>query len=705
MKELLNNNAKQPYYYRRYYMDEDILHSGFFLKMLKRTYVPPVVSTGRGKYAKSYYEIYCGFDIETYTTESNNGFMYIWQFSINNNVIIGRTWEQFDRLLCYLQDGLFLDSKHRLLIWVANLSYEFQFIRKRLHITDYFFKKERQPLKVSHNDCIDFMECLTISGGSLDYLARTYTNTQKCVNDLEYNIPRNSMTVLNDTELTYCDNDVLILSEWSEYYFNEFIHNGFMPVTMQSILRKNIKDKAIEWHIAKGGKNKRSLSLAISSCQPKEKTYHYIMTWCFRGGYVHGNIAHVTDLLCYDNHIMSFDFTSSYPSVMEHGYYPSRLYTKKNVNCSQYLELIKNNCVIATIKFYDVRAKTNHSIESKSKCIELVNPVIDNGRVLDCDSMTVCITELDFLIYNKFYDYSKFEVINCLVANRIKLPDYLLTNMEQAYTDKDKLKKSGLPYEIPKSRLNSYYGVICTRLQDEEITYADDNYGTEKAKPYDEQIASNPLLAQWSIYVTAWARFNLLSTVATIGNDVLYCDTDSIKFKNCFSHLWVIDLYNKRQKELNKKLCEKRGLPIDTFYDLGCFDYEGKMFYLKYLGAKRYIYTTIKKDKTTKLYKLSDNQTIAGLPKNKLLRLYPKREDLYNSFTDRMELIDSDKLYTYYNDDYVEEVVIDNEGNKVLMSELSNIGLSPTSFKLSLDKVWIEFFMEYQENIKHLEKR
>ena len=70
-----------------------------------------------------------------------------------------------------------------------------------------------------------------------------------------------------------------------------------------------------------------------------------------------------------------------------------------------------------------------------------------------------------------------------------------------------------------------------------------------------------------------------------------------------------------------------------------------------------------------------------------------------------MELLDSDKLYTYYNDDYVEEVIMDNEGNKVLMSELSNIGLSPTSFKLSLDKVWLEFFMEYQETIKHLEKR
>ena len=31
----------------------------------------------KGKNKKSYLQIYCGFDIETYTTESHNGYMYI----------------------------------------------------------------------------------------------------------------------------------------------------------------------------------------------------------------------------------------------------------------------------------------------------------------------------------------------------------------------------------------------------------------------------------------------------------------------------------------------------------------------------------------------------------------------------------------------------------------------------------------------------
>lgn len=693
-EKLTNKNARNQYEYRRYYVYDLTMHGINLLEDM-----PETISVGRGKYARTYRYIYCGFDIETYTTNSNNGYMYIWQFSINNNVIIGRTWEQFVQFLDYLIRVYELDSRHRLLVWVANLSYEFQFMRKWLEVTEYFFKEERKPLKITHNNCIDFMDCLPISGGNLDYLAKTFTNTQKCINDLDYTIPRNSKTLLSDLEMSYCDNDVLILSEWSEYYFHKYIENGFMPVTIQSVLRKKIKDKALEWHISKGGKNKKTLYMAISSCQPSEKTYKYLMKWCFRGGYVHGNISHVNELMCVDSHIMSFDLTSSYPAQMEHGYYPSRLYTKHNVSTTEYLELIKKYCVIATIKFTNVKAKLNHSIESESKCIELINPIIDNGRVLECDSMTVCITELDFRVYNKFYEWDSFEIINCLIANRIKLPDYVLDNMEGAYTIKDKLKKSGKKYDVEKVEVNSYFGVLCTRQQENDVVYENEEYSTKRSKPYNEQIMTNPLLAQWGIYVTSWARYVLLSMVATIGNDVLYCDTDSIKFKNCFNHLWKIEQFNHRQKLKNKALCERKNLPYETFHDLGCFDYEGKCINLKYLGAKRYIYTTIKKGK------LVDVQTIAGLPKNKLINLYPNRQELYDNFKDDMILIDSDKLYAYYNDDEVSEYITDKQGHTVLMTEKSNVGLSPTSFKLNLDKVWMEYFINYQEELKNKEKR
>ena len=36
----------------------------------------------QGKNKHGYVELYCGFDIETYTTSDHYAYMYIWQFSI-----------------------------------------------------------------------------------------------------------------------------------------------------------------------------------------------------------------------------------------------------------------------------------------------------------------------------------------------------------------------------------------------------------------------------------------------------------------------------------------------------------------------------------------------------------------------------------------------------------------------------------------------
>ena len=69
-------------------------------------YDNPISSVWFSKHGKSkieYLEIYFGFDIETYTTESHNAYMYIWQFSIysanGNFIFTGRTWQEFVDLI------------------------------------------------------------------------------------------------------------------------------------------------------------------------------------------------------------------------------------------------------------------------------------------------------------------------------------------------------------------------------------------------------------------------------------------------------------------------------------------------------------------------------------------------------------------------------------------------------------------------------
>lgn len=77
-----------------------------------------------------YYNIECGFDIEVssfYDDENKVGLMYLWGLGIKDKITYGRTWEEFFNLLDII--SYILDTNNtRLIIFVQNLSYEFQFI-------------------------------------------------------------------------------------------------------------------------------------------------------------------------------------------------------------------------------------------------------------------------------------------------------------------------------------------------------------------------------------------------------------------------------------------------------------------------------------------------------------------------------------------------------------------------------------------------
>ena len=78
-----------------------------------------------------YKDCICSFDIETTRIpEIEQSVMYIWQFGllVNNAIYYtyGRTWKEFNTFIDMIHD-----SHLRLVVYVHNLSYEFQ---KFLHI-------------------------------------------------------------------------------------------------------------------------------------------------------------------------------------------------------------------------------------------------------------------------------------------------------------------------------------------------------------------------------------------------------------------------------------------------------------------------------------------------------------------------------------------------------------------------------------------
>ena len=105
---------------------------------------------------EKFYNVPCSFDIETtsfyrdldgtaYTYEQTQSMtdaqgrraklekaaiMYVWQFGVNGYVIMGRTWAEFTQMCSDMEKHLGLGEKKRMVVFVHNLSYEFQFMRK-----------------------------------------------------------------------------------------------------------------------------------------------------------------------------------------------------------------------------------------------------------------------------------------------------------------------------------------------------------------------------------------------------------------------------------------------------------------------------------------------------------------------------------------------------------------------------------------------
>ena len=664
------------------------------------------ITLKHNKESFEYYQFYCGFDIETTNYdigEKHCGFMYHWQLSIASDssgvVFIGRTWSEWLHLLSCLESWYGLSREKRLILAVANLGFEFQFMRKYLEWDpeDFFAREERHPLKCRSGG-FEFHEVLTISGGSLGQLAKDYTTTQKKkdpvtgLSDLDYSVLRNSKTELSEIEEDYCISDVTILSEYMKFIFETYIKpDRRIPLTKTGLLRSECRRALNEKLGYDGTKDYRAL---IYENFPDEATYTRWFKFLFRGGYVHSNIL-LTGFTI--KNVDSYDITSSYPAVMNlFEEYPLEKF--KEVPFDK--KYLKTHACILTVSFTNIKRIYSHSIESKSKCIELFGSkempvVIDNGRVAQAASMTVMLTNIDLEVYEMFYKWSHMEILSFQIAKKGKLPIFIRKTLNKYYKLKAELKEAGEndspEYAIIKQKVNSFFGMMVTRIELDKIIYEDDWEVREKDLDFAEELKSQFLLPQWGIVVTALARRQLLSVVKKIteaigdgsgddGAGVIYCDTDSIKYYDPKKKVKpIIDEFN----ENIHKLQEKAKLSDKAFYDLGTYDCEtkkGSYKRFKTLGAKRYLV----EEPGGKI-----KATIAGLPKQSLLHY---NGDAFEMFDLDGMLIDAEmslKNGISYQDEHV-QAVIDGE----LMQEESCAGIFDMTFNMNLDKIYHSLVIE-----------
>lgn len=670
-----------------------------------------------------YLNIPCSFDIETtsfYDGIAKKAIMYIWTCNINGTTFYGRTWKQFVDLTHLIAETFECNKfNRRLILYVHNLEYEFQFMRKWFDWHDIFADDKRSPLYCSTTDGIEFRCSYRLSGYGLAKLGdelNTY-KTEKMVGDLDYYKLRHSLTPLTDKEFKYCTQDTKVVVC---YIQEEIERNGNIariPYTKTGYVRRFCQQQCL----ASSGKQDDVSRLKGMKYRDVMKsltlTYdQYQMCKAgFQGGFTHANVNYVNKTL---TNVGSIDFTSSYPFTMMAQYFPMSSPREVEIHDLQELNFyLANYCCLFQVQFINIAPlTTNENPISSSRCSFLKDYHLNNGRVINAGILETTITELDYDIFRNFYRWDGIKVGKFLVFYKGYLPTSFVKSLVQLYKDKTQLKGVAgkeVEYLLSKGMLNSAYGMAVTDIVRDDLEYHQELFADEWQTGSETPVSQlnrynrNPsrfLYYPWGVWVTAHARHNLFKGIREFGSDYVYSDTDSIKAINMDRHQDFIKNYNLHVREQLQAAADFHGIPMEDFEPktikgepklIGVWDYEGTYDKFKTLGAKRYL-----------VQKGDDIEfTVAGVNK-KAIKEYMLEtyglDGVFDAFTRSLDIPKgrTGKLTHTYIDQEWQGTLVDYNGVPFNYYEKSSIHMEPAPFKISM----LDAFWDYISGIQQKEK-
>lgn len=655
-----------------------------FAEFKRRADVPRGQKGNRKSQKKkiSYKDYVCAFDIETTRIpQTDDTVMYIWQFCLlgdleNSVTLYGRTWTEFKDFLHTLNN--LMNEDERLLIFIQNASYEFQFLRGifQFDAEDVFCMKSRKILKFNIGKCEFRCSYLQTNMSLKAFLKKTEAKHQKT--ELKYSKERYWYTELNEVELRYCLNDVTGLCE---AMYIQMLRDGdnvyTLPLTSTGYVRRDVR--AAMRTMPKG---------YIYNIAPDYATYQELRE-AFRGGDTHANRFYADVLLTAKQNglIHSADRSSSYPAVQCNNEYPiSRFYDLKDPTFNKVMELIevRGRAVLARVKITHLELADitfGCPCLSKSKCRNVIEAELDNGRILSADYLETTITDIDLAIILKEYKFETIEFSDVKHARYGRLPQCMIDVILKYYRKKTALKDvegEDYFYTKAKNKLNAGYGMCAQDPMKENIVFEDEDY---KPKPFDnptEEMDNHNKRAflsySWAPWVTAWARYRLHEGIwlvhETKGAVFLYCDTDSIKY------IGDVDFgkYNRERIAESKKSGGYATDPRGNVHYMGVFEQEKDMCAFKTLGAKKYCYI----DTEGELH-----LTVAGVGKMAGVTELEKNGGIH-AFNVGFTFREAGGLEAKYNDMKCGECKYvtspDGEEHRVT----SNVTLKESTYKLSL---------------------
>lgn len=632
---------------------------------------------------------------------------YIWQFSIGLDfTFYGRKIGEFVDFLQILHRKL---NGKRGIIFVHNLSFEFQFIYKLFDWLEVFALDNRKVM-YARTALFDFRCSYLLSAKSLSGISKEikgdFPEYAKRDGDLDYKLMRHSGTELTKKELGYCEMDTLTVNAYlytqMKLYGNSITR---LPYTNTGRVRRLCRKKCF------AEKNYVPMIQRLNVTPLEFKMSRY----AFQGGYVHGNPLYIGESC---ENVASYDFTSSYPYVMISEKFPMSKgfeYPHKHISEKVFERYCEKHLAIVACEFENIRVKESlMPIISSSKCISLKSCKYDNGKVWSAKSLSVCVTNIEYWNIKKFYDFDKVRLGKCFFYKSGYLPKPYIETILELYGAKTKLKdykgktdeetlEVEREYMLKKNMLNSLYGMMVFNPVKDEYIFDDDEWKVNKIEIDDERIAKMNDDRQrftfylWGVFVTTYARNNLYSALLECKDDFIYSDTDSVKIFNHENHAEYFKNYDKGVVKKLLKMCKTYDIDFAECEPknikgksklMGIWDYEGDYTIFKTLGAKRYM-----------VYKNGElDFTVSGVNKRKalpyLLKKYKDPMGVLKHFDDNLYLPSdyTGKTIHSYIDDEQEGVITDYQGKTIPFKSLSGVHLIESDYSLSILEDFRNFF-------------
>lgn len=642
------------------------------------------------KNKRKYKDLICAFDIETSAIpERDAAIMYIWQFQIENETYIGRTWDEYLTFLKRIASVL--KENEYIVIFDHNLSYEFQFLAGIYDFQpeEVFALEPRRILKCDMMNHFEYRCSYLHSNMSLDlYLSKMGVQSKK-IHGFDYKKQRWPWTKLTDDEMHYCINDVKGLVQAVKI---EMKHDGdnlyTFPLTSTGYVRRDAK---------------RAMHLLspyyIKGLVPDYDLY-CLLREAFRGGNTHANRYYAGHIL---TDVKSADRSSSYPDVQCNDIFPvSKFWKVENPTIEKVEELINNGkAVLFRVVLEDVKTypTTFCPYISVDHCIDSYILSVDNGRVLSAAKVITAITDIDWKIIKTEYSYKNVSVTECYYARYGKLPQVLIDTTISYYKKKTELKNVAgreIEYMKAKAKLNSIYGMMAQDPVKQSVIFSNGKFHYDN-KSHEELLeASNRkafLSYAWGVWVTAWARYRLEEGIQMAGDGFVYCDTDSVKYLGDID--WT--KYNKRRMDASRKSGAAAVDPTGEAHFMGVYEQEESYAQFVTLGAKKYAYT----------YPGSDDchVTVAGVNKKKGAAELTRRGGL-KAFVPGFVFYDGGGTELIYNDGMDFPYMVDAEHT---IEVTRNVLIKESTYALGLTSEYMELIdlqvdpdghlMEYENTI------